>query len=170
MSVAELAPVSEWWDILWRSAGMNGSVTVAAVGTSLLALCLMVLMKRRHQPPVHPTGMRCSEAAGRWAEKRFPHGQEALAAHVATLLCENFAIRLSELEAETDCMKFLGRDGMEAVEYLLALEESLGVELPEDVPERLLTVKGAVEILQPLLEVDAAARAEPARSAASGSV
>ena len=53
-------------------------------------------------PKRQPASDLCiRRAAISWAADRFPKGQRLVAAYVATLLCEELLVELSDLEPET---------------------------------------------------------------------
>jgi acyl carrier protein len=55
----------------------------------------------------------------------------AIAARVRAALAEGLAVNESELELEAELYDELGADSIAVMEVLCALEEELGIELPE---------------------------------------
>ncbi len=91
-----------------------------------------------------PRGVHFGEAAAQWASTRFAPHLQPIAAYVADLLCEQLGVQLSVIESGTTFTADLRMDELEPVECVLALEEDLGIAIPDEDCTRLNTVTDLV--------------------------
>ena len=71
---------------------------------------------------------------------------------IQELIVEQLDVDPSQVTMDTDFMKDLEADSLDAVEIILGVEEEYGIEIPDDVAEKVVTVKDAVEYIQSLTE------------------
>jgi acyl carrier protein len=86
------------------------------------------------------------EQASRWVALHFPE-HERLAATVAEILGAQVGVGFDSLAPATRFIEDLGMDDLEPVEVVLALEEELGLSIPDSDCERLTTVGDLVRYL-----------------------
>ena len=67
---------------------------------------------------------------------------------VRDLVAELFEIKRDEINLDSRFVEDLGADSLENVEMIMALDESFGLEIPDEDAEKLLTVREAVEYIQ----------------------
>ena len=94
-----------------------------------------------------PRGIHSGEAAAEWARCRFPPEFRPIAAYVADLLCEQLGVNLSSIEPATAFTTDLRMDELEPVEVVMALDEDLGVSIPDKDCAQLMTVADLVKYL-----------------------
>ena len=119
-------------------------VLTLVVGLLVLPMTLSALWSRFHPPP---RGVRFSPKAAHWAESRFPAELRPNAAFVADLLRNQLGVGFAQLEPQTRFIEDLRMDDLEPVEVVMALEEELGLEIPDEDVEPLLTVTKLVDYL-----------------------
>jgi acyl carrier protein len=67
---------------------------------------------------------------------------------VKTLLMESLLVDAEDITPSSNLMEDLGADAAEIEDLLSAIERKWGVEIPEEVAERLRTVQDIVEFLE----------------------
>lgn len=70
-----------------------------------------------------------------------------MAAFVAELLCEQLGVGFEQLEPQTRFLEDLAMDDLEPVEIVMALEEELGISIPQEDCAGLGTVEELVRYL-----------------------
>jgi acyl carrier protein len=98
---------------------------------------------RRRQP----RGLHWSPAAAHWASTRFPPHLQPVAAFVGEILCEQLHIPLSVIEPSTQFATDLRMDELEPVELVMALEEDLGIVIPDEDCAQLQAVADLISYL-----------------------
>ena len=66
---------------------------------------------------------------------------------VKKLICEQLGVKEEEVTAEASFVEDLGADSLDTVELVMALEEELGIEIPDDEAEKIATVEDAVSYI-----------------------
>lgn len=64
---------------------------------------------------------------------------------VLNVLSEQLGIETSQLSPEKNFIVDLGADSLDTVEIIMALEDELGIEIPDDEAEQITTVGKALE-------------------------
>jgi acyl carrier protein len=100
-------------------------------------------------------GIRAGEEATRWASTRFAPHLQPIAAYVADLLCLQIGVDLHVVEATSTFTVDLRMDDLEPVEFVMALEEELGIKIPDEDCTRLDTVSALVSYLDERLSSNA---------------
>ena len=111
-------------------------------GLIVLPMVLSSLWYRFH--PRKGRGIHFSPAAGEWAAARFSPEFRAIAAFVADLLREQLGVGFAQLEPETSFIEDLHMIDLEPVEVVMALEQELGFEIPDEDCESLATISALV--------------------------
>lgn len=63
------------------------------------------------------------------------------------ILVERFAIDATKIQPNTDLQKELNLDSMDAIDLLLAVNETFSIQLPEQLLEKIHTVRDLVEMI-----------------------
>ena len=64
---------------------------------------------------------------------------------VKTVIVEQLGIDESSVRMESSFLDDLGADSLDIVEFIMALEEEFGLEIPDEDVEKIVTVKDVVE-------------------------
>ena len=102
-----------------------------------------------------PRGIHAGEAATRWASTRFAAHLQPIAAYVAEVLGEQVGVDLSTIEPTSTFLIDLRMDDLEPDEFVMALEEDLGIEIPDKDCAHLDTVSAMVSYLYERLSLNA---------------
>jgi len=71
-----------------------------------------------------------------------------VADRVKKIVIEHLGVEESKVTEEASFIDDLGADSLDTVELVMAFEEEFGVEIPDDIAEKILTVKDAQSYLQ----------------------
>ena len=66
---------------------------------------------------------------------------------VKEIVVEQLGVDASEVNIDSTFIDDLGADSLDIVELIMAFEEEFNVEIPEEVAEKIKTVKDAVELI-----------------------
>ena len=66
---------------------------------------------------------------------------------VKTVIVEQLGIDESSVRMESSFLDDLGADTLDIVEFIMALEEEFGLEIPDEDVEKIVTVKDVVEYI-----------------------
>ena len=66
---------------------------------------------------------------------------------VKTVIVEQLGIDESSVRMESSFLDDLGADSLDIVEFIMALEEEFGIEIPDEDVEKIVTVKDVVEYI-----------------------
>ena len=64
---------------------------------------------------------------------------------IRDIIVEQLSVDASMVPEETNLMKDLEADSLDAVEIIMAIEEQFGIEIPDDEAEKFQTVEDLVE-------------------------
>ena len=67
---------------------------------------------------------------------------------VKKIVVENLGVEESKVTETSSFVEDLGADSLDQVELVMAFEEEFGVEIPDDVAEKITTVQKAVEYIE----------------------
>lgn len=67
---------------------------------------------------------------------------------IRDIIAEQLGAEASNITPETNLMKDLEADSLDAVEIIMAIEDTFGVEIPDDQAERFQLVKNLVEYVE----------------------
>ena len=67
---------------------------------------------------------------------------------IRDIIAEQLDVDASEITMETNLMKDLEADSLDAVEIIMAIEEEYGLEIPDDQAEHFQEVKNLVEYVE----------------------
>jgi acyl carrier protein len=67
---------------------------------------------------------------------------------VDSIIAEQLGTALDEIKPEADFVDDLGADSLDTVELVMALEEEFGVEISDDMAEKIRTVKDVYDFIQ----------------------
>lgn len=67
---------------------------------------------------------------------------------ICEVLVAQFGVDKSAIKPETSFIDDLGADSLDVVELIMAIEEAFDIEIPDEVAEKIVTVKDAVEYLK----------------------
>ena len=67
---------------------------------------------------------------------------------IRDIIVEQLSVEASLITPETDLMKDLEADSLDAVEVILAVEEEYGIEIPAEVAEKFATVADIVNYVE----------------------
>jgi acyl carrier protein len=73
-------------------------------------------------------------------------------AKVKEIVVQQLSVDPEKVTADASFVDDLGADSLDIVELVMAFEEELGVEIPDEAAEKISTVKDAVEYLKQHLE------------------
>ena len=66
---------------------------------------------------------------------------------VKTVIVEQLGIDEANVRMESSFLDDLGADSLDIVEFIMALEEEFGLEIPDEDAEKIVTVKDVVEYI-----------------------
>ena len=66
---------------------------------------------------------------------------------VKTVIVEQLGIDEASVRMESSFLDDLGADSLDIVEFIMALEEEFGLEIPDEDVEKIVTVKDVVEYI-----------------------
>ncbi len=66
---------------------------------------------------------------------------------VKEIVVEQLGVDASEVNIDSTFIDDLGADSLDIVELIMAFEEEFNVEIPDEVAEKIKTVKAAVELI-----------------------
>lgn len=78
--------------------------------------------------------------------------QRDIAAEVKQLIADQLDMDVNDIKAGSTFIEDLGADSLGLIELVLALEESFGIEIPEQDTEKLLTVGATIEYVRSHLD------------------
>lgn len=67
---------------------------------------------------------------------------------VKKIVIENLGVEESKVTETSSFVEDLGADSLDQVELVMAFEEEFGVEIPDEVAEKITTVQKAVEYIE----------------------
>ena len=67
---------------------------------------------------------------------------------VKKIVIENLGVEESKVTKTSSFVEDLGADSLDQVELVMAFEEEFGVEIPDDIAEKITTVQKAVEYIE----------------------
>ena len=71
---------------------------------------------------------------------------------VKAIVVEQLGVDESEVTIDSTFIDDLGADSLDIVEFVMAFEEEFNVEIPDDVAEKIKTVKDTVEYIDSIKE------------------
>lgn len=72
--------------------------------------------------------------------------------YVASFLVENFGVTLEEVDMNARVLEDLGADSLDVIELTIAMEEDLGIDIPDEQVDDIVTVGDIVVSLDKILE------------------
>ena len=66
---------------------------------------------------------------------------------VKTVIVEHLGIDEASVRMDSSFLDDLGADSLDIVEFIMALEEEFGIEIPDEDVEKIVTVKDVVEYI-----------------------
>ena len=72
---------------------------------------------------------------------------EEISEKVKTVIVEQLGIDEANVRMESSFLDDLGADSLDIVEFIMALEEEFGLEIPDEDVEKIVTVKDVVEYI-----------------------
>ena len=66
---------------------------------------------------------------------------------VKTVIVEQLGIDEASVRMDSSFLDALGADSLDIVEFIMALEEEFGIEIPDEDVEKIVTVKDVVEYI-----------------------
>jgi acyl carrier protein len=63
------------------------------------------------------------------------------------IICEQLNVNENKIDLNTNFIEDLGADSLDAVELVMAIEEEFDIEIPDQVAERINTVKQALDYI-----------------------
>jgi len=70
-----------------------------------------------------------------------------IASRVKAIIVDKLGVDENEVNAEASFTNDLGADSLDIVEFIMALEEEFGLEIPDEDVEKIVTVKDVVEYI-----------------------
>lgn len=67
---------------------------------------------------------------------------------IRDIIADQLGVDASEISLETNLMKDLEADSLDAVEIIMAIEDEFGVEIPDDQAEHFQVVKNLVDFVE----------------------
>lgn len=67
---------------------------------------------------------------------------------VKKIVIENLGVEESKVTESSSFVEDLGADSLDQVELVMAFEEEFGIEIPDDVAEKITTVQKAVDYIE----------------------
>lgn len=74
--------------------------------------------------------------------------QQALQQRVIEIIAEQLGKNAADIQLDASFIDDLGADSLDTVELVMALEDNLGIEIPDDDANTINTVRSAVEYAQ----------------------
>lgn len=71
-----------------------------------------------------------------------------IAERVKKIVVEHLGVEDDKVTEAASFVDDLGADSLDTVELVMAFEEEFGVEIPDDVAEKILTVKDAIDYIK----------------------
>ncbi len=71
-----------------------------------------------------------------------------IAERVTKIVVEHLGVEESKVTENASFIDDLGADSLDTVELVMAFEEEFGCEIPDDVAEKILTVKDAIAFIE----------------------
>lgn len=71
-----------------------------------------------------------------------------IAARVKKIIVEHLGVEESKVVPEANFIDDLGADSLDTVELVMAFEEEFGVEIPDEMAEKIQTVASAIEHIE----------------------
>ena len=72
---------------------------------------------------------------------------EEIFENVKTVIVEQLGIDEASVRMDSSFLDDLGADSLDIVEFIMALEEEFGIEIPDEDVEKIVTVKDVVEYI-----------------------
>lgn len=67
---------------------------------------------------------------------------------IRDIIVEQLQVEKDEVKLETNLMKDLSADSLDAVEIIMAIEDAYGIEIPDEAAEKIQTVKDLVDFVE----------------------
>ena len=67
---------------------------------------------------------------------------------IKDIIIEQLAVEESEVNMDTNLMKDLSADSLDAVEIIMAIEDTFGIEIPDEDAEKFQTVEELVKYVE----------------------
>ncbi len=67
---------------------------------------------------------------------------------IKDIIIEQLAVEESEVNMDTNLMKDLSADSLDAVEIIMAIEDTFGIEIPDEDAEKFQTVEDLVKYVE----------------------
>ena len=67
---------------------------------------------------------------------------------VKKVVAEQLSINEADIKNESAFISDLGADSLDTVELVMALEDTFGIEIPDDQQEKIQTVKDAIDFIE----------------------
>ena len=67
---------------------------------------------------------------------------------VVKIVCEQLGVGEDEVNTSSSFVDDLGADSLDTVELVMAFEEEFSIEIPDDVAEKITTIKDAIEHIE----------------------
>ena len=67
---------------------------------------------------------------------------------VKKVVAEQLSINEADIKNESAFISDLGADSLDTVELVMALEDTFGIEIPDDQQEKIQTVQGAIDFIE----------------------
>ena len=67
---------------------------------------------------------------------------------ISAIIADQLGVDASEITMDTNLMKDLEADSLDAVEIIMAIEDEYGIEIPDDQAEHFQEVKNLVEYVE----------------------
>ena len=67
---------------------------------------------------------------------------------IKEIIIEQLQVEESEVSMDTNLMKDLSADSLDAVEIIMAIEDEYGIEIPDEDAEKIATVQDAVSYIE----------------------
>ena len=71
-----------------------------------------------------------------------------IAGRVTKIVVEHLGVDESKVVESASFIDDLGADSLDTVELVMAFEEEFGIEIPDDVAEKITTIKDAIEHIE----------------------
>ena len=78
--------------------------------------------------------------------------REELFDSIKTMIVDQLGVDESTITEDSSFIDDLNADSLDMVELVMAMEQEFDIEIPDDVAEKVVTVKDAVEYIQSLTE------------------
>ena len=79
-------------------------------------------------------------------------GDETLQEKIVDIIADRLGKETSEITTDSTFVDDLKADSLDRVELIMAFEEEFDIEIPDDVAEKIVSVKDAIEYLEKVLE------------------